>query len=455
MRLGKYDEALDDVVELRPTTPDEDALLRALESVCHSLRGAPEMARRVLAKIRPREMHPTVQFEIAYARFLIGWSQGSCEAMEAALACVDVQNEPSVYGAWLFARSWLAGAQERYADQLDLLVRACTYVSTTPEARDVCLLAHATQALVHLVREIASPAAYAFAEDAAETLAWTDDLQNERFLTLRGLAWASALRGLHEKALQYAYASRDLAPTARWITACYADQAYLARMGGQQYSAGAMLRHAVKNALALDWESTTEERIALLNLIELTADDDVDGALRLLDSYDGITAVLAPRLALAHDRRLKAMENYVRAGVYAAAGRRAEAIELLRDAYFVFDSIKYAWRAAATAMMLHSITDDRAWLHRAGEAVAGFSDSSVARDIQRRVAELDDTRLSSLTRAQRKVFDLLCEGLPDKSIAETLGISPETVKNHAARVRAIFGVRSRAALIASMHQKTA
>lgn len=455
MRLGKYEQALDEVVELQPTTSDEDALLRALESVCHSLAGSAEMARRVLAQVRPRELPLTVQYEIAYARFLIGWSQGSIESMETALSSVDVESEPSLYGSWLYASSWLAGAQERYSDQLALLERACKHVSDHPEARDVVLLAHATQALTHLVREIAAPEAYAFAEHMAETLPWTADLSNERFLTLRGLAWANALRGSHERALEYAYASRDLAPSQRWITACYADQAYLARMAGQQCSSEAMLRHAVKNALAMDWQCTSEERIALLNLIELTVDDDLEGAQRLLTMYDEITAPLAKRLALAHDRRLKAMENYVRGGVYAAAGRRYDAIELLREAYFIFESIQYGWRAASAAMLLHSITDDRTWLQRAGEAVAGFSESSVARDIQRRAAALDDTRLSSMTRAQRRVFDLLCEGLSDKVIAEALGISPETVKNHAAKVRSIFGVRSRSALIASMHQKSA
>jgi ATP/maltotriose-dependent transcriptional regulator MalT len=453
LRLKKYDEALDEVVELRPTTSNEDALLHALESVCHSMLGHVDMARRALGKIRPREMPLEVQFEIANARFLIAWLLKSLPAMEAAVDSVDVSAEPSLYGLWLLRRAWVASAQERYDDQLDWLEKACTFVADTPEAYDAYVLANATQSLVHLVREIAAPSAYAYAERAAEMLEWTADLQEQKFLTLRGLAWASALRGSHEKALQYSYAARDLAPSPRWITACYADQAYLARMAGQQTSAGAMLRHAVKTSLAMDWNTDSEERIALLNLIELTADDDSAAAQRLLDVYDGIETPMSPRLALSQDRRLKAMENYVRATVYAACGRRNEAVSLLREAFPIFESVKYGWRAAATALLLHSLTDERDWLRKASEAVAEFSESSVARDIQRRVAELEDTRLGSLTRAQRKVFDLLCEGMSDKAIGETLGISRDTVKNHAVRVRSAFGVRSRAELIASIHQK--
>jgi ATP/maltotriose-dependent transcriptional regulator MalT len=453
LRLLKPTEALDEIVELRPTTSDEDALLHALESVCHSANGHVDMARRALGRIRPRELPPEVQYEIANARFTIGWSQKSIAAMEAALASVDVSEEPALQGLWLLRRSWLASAQGNFAEQVEWLQQACTYVAETPGAYDAYVLAHATQALVHLVREIAAPQAYAFAQHVADTLEWTDDLKEQHFLTLRGLAWASALRGSHERALEYSYAARDLAPTPLWITACYADQAYLARMAGQQTSADAMLRHSAKTSLKMNWNTDTEERIALLNLIELAADENQNDALELMAKYDSIETALSPRLALAQDGRLGAMENYVRATLYAACGRRPEAISLLREAFPVFQSMKYGWRAAATALLLHSLTDERTWLQSASEAVAEFSESSVARDIQRRVAELDDTRLESLTRAQRKVFDLLCEGKSDKAIGETLGISPDTVKNHAARVRSTFGVRSRAALIATIHQK--
>jgi DNA-binding CsgD family transcriptional regulator/tetratricopeptide (TPR) repeat protein len=453
LRLNRAADALDEIVELRPTTTNEDALLHALESSCHSARGSTEMARRVLAKIRSRELPLAVQYEIANARASIAWAQNSVEGAEAALNSVDVSSDPTVYGLWLLRRAWLASSQGQFAEQLDWLLQTCTFVSETPEAYDAYVLANAVQALVHLVREIAAPEAYAFADRMVTTLQWTDDLKEQQFLSLRGMAWASALRGSHEKALEYSYAARDVAPTKLWITACYADQAYLARMAGQKTSADAMLRHSVKSSLDMDWNTQSEERIALLNLIELAADDEVAGAQQLMDVYDNITTPLSPRLALAHDGRLQAMEDYVRANVCVASGARHEAILLLRNAFPVFESTKYGWRAAATALLLHSLTDDRTWLDKASEAIADFSDSSVARDIQERVAQLDDTRLESLTRAQRKVFDLLCEGMSDKAIGETLGISRDTVKNHAVRVRSAFGVRSRAELIASIHQK--
>ena len=89
-------------------------------------------------------------------------------------------------------------------------------------------------------------------------------------------------------------------------------------------------------------------------------------------------------------------------------------------------------------------------LRYASDAVQDFTQSSVAEQIRRRAAAtVVDPRVAALTPAQRRVFALLCEGLSDKEIAKSLSISPETAKNHAARVRVAFGVHSRAALIAS------
>jgi DNA-binding CsgD family transcriptional regulator len=234
-----------------------------------------------------------------------------------------------------------------------------------------------------------------------------------------------------------------------WVTACYADQAYLARMAREDASSNALLRHAIACAKQIEWISPGEERVAILNLIELAADCDVHDAKRLLEIYDGISVGLAPALALGRDRRLCAMEEYARGTLFAASGDRGIAIELLQSSYSIFISIGYAWRAAAAALRLNAVTEEISWLRRAAEAVQGFSESSVAGEIRKKAAGVSDPRAASLTPAQRRVYRLICQGLPDKEIAAALQLSPETVKNHAARVRGAFGVHSRAALIAA------
>ena len=440
---------------MEPRSWDERTLLRSLAAECHLLKGSVGTARRALAELVEPPSTPEARFELAYARMLLAWIDGDPDGMEAALGSLDVQRHPHLYGRWLVGRSWIASLRRDYQEQLRFLERAVRHLIETPDAQDVTLLATATRSMVHLVREIPAPIAFEVALRAVESIAWTADIEQERFLTFRGLAWAYALRGSHQTALHYAYFARDIAPSNMWATACYADQAYLARMAGEDWSADALLRHAVACAHEIEWISPGEERIAILNLVELAADRDLSVAQRLLDLYAGIPVSLSPRLALAHDERLRAMEEYARGTVPSASGERFYAIELLQSSYSIFTSIGYAWRAAAAALRLSVVTGERAWLHLAAEAVEGFPDSSVANEIRKKATIFEDPRVASLTPAQRRVYDLLREGLGDKEIAAALRLSPETIKNHAARVRAAFGVRSRAALVAASQRRQA
>jgi DNA-binding CsgD family transcriptional regulator len=449
MRLSRHREALDAIARIDGATPEEKAKLSALQASCHVLQGAIGPARRILAGVRSQLYSLDVQFELSYAQMHVAWLQGDPQAMQAALDAVDVSGAPHLYGRWLYASSWVAALRGAYLEQLSLLRRAIECFVSEPAAYDISFLASATRSLVHLVREIVADDTFEFAVRTAESIRWTEDLETERFLTFRGLAWAHALRGSHEKALQYAYFARDIAPSVMWITACYADQAYLARMAAENRSADALLDHAIACAKETDWTSRGEERVALLNLAELVADRNPATARTILDIYDGIAVKVAPGLAFARDLRLRGMEDYVRGTVLAASGDEAGAVELLERAYATFSSIRYAWRAAAAALRMHAVTREHAWLARAGEAVADFPESSVANEIRKKAAVSDDPRFAALTPAQKRVYALLCEGLGDKQIAQILGISPETARNHGARVRAAFGVHSRAALIAA------
>jgi len=447
-RLGRYRDALAAIATIPNGGSDQQLLLRALAAECHLLLGEAGTARRLLKEVGEPAAGIKVRFELVYAAMLLAWVEGAPDAMDAVLATIDVREMPELQARWLFGASWAAALRSDYPKQLALLVEAIGQLQM-PGAYDVTLLATATRSLVHLVREVASPGAFEFAVAVTQSIPWTRDVERERFLTFRGLAWAYALRGSHETALRYAFAARDIAPSKMWVTACYADHAYLSRMAREDATSNALLRHAVGCAKEIDWTSSGEERVAILSLIELAADRDLDDARRLLEIYDDIPVVLAPQLALAHDRRLRAMEEYARGTVFAASGDRTSAVELLRSSYSTFTSIGYAWRAAAAALRLNAVTEETRWLRLAAAAVESFPESSVAAAIREKAVGLRDPRTASLTPAQRRVYELLCQGLGDKEIAAALRLSPETVKNHAARVRGAFGVRSRAALVAA------
>lgn len=56
--------------------------------------------------------------------------------------------------------------------------------------------------------------------------------------------------------------------------------------------------------------------------------------------------------------------------------------------------------------------------------------------------------VSGLTPQQRRLLPLLLEGLSIKACGKAMGLSPETIKNHAHHVYRRYGVHSRAELMA-------
>lgn len=455
MRMARSQDALELVAATKPANPYEGAHLAALRGSLLTSLGKDDEAAGVLSAVPTDSFGDEIDFELAYARMLLAWIRNDAAGMEFALRNSPASASVIARGRWLYATAWAAAMRRDYSGQLELLRRAIDHLTKIPTARDVSLLAPALRSYVHLAREISAPDAHTYASLVADQLPWTADLGNEQFLTIRGLAWVHALRGSYQRAMAYAYQARDLAPSPMWRTACYADQAYLARMANQTLASDAALEHAVKCAFETNWDSPAEERVAILNLIELTADQYPGRAKQLMDLYDKITVGLSPHLAIARDNRFPAMEDYARAHVLAATHPRESSISLLESAYDRFSAIGYAWRAAASALRLHFVTENQEWLIRASEAVAGFSDSSVAYAIRKHAARVADPRVASLTPAQRKIFELLRTGLRDKEIANRLKLSPQTVRNQSARIREAFNVRTRAGLAAAAAQNIA
>ncbi len=68
--------------------------------------------------------------------------------------------------------------------------------------------------------------------------------------------------------------------------------------------------------------------------------------------------------------------------------------------------------------------------------------------VSARQHEMQRKTRADLTDGQRRVFDLVIEGKTEKEVARRLNLSPNTVHTHVKDIYAVFGVHSRAELIA-------
>jgi hypothetical protein len=132
MRKNDHISALDAIAGIECTAPEDEALLLALKSSCHSYRGELDLARAALATVPPLVCGVHVRFELVYAQSLIAFIESDPDAMHRALQSIDVSAVPEVYGRWLFARSWVASLRGEYREQLDWLEAAATHIDQNP-----------------------------------------------------------------------------------------------------------------------------------------------------------------------------------------------------------------------------------------------------------------------------------------------------------------------------------
>ncbi|MDZ7779982.1 MAG: response regulator transcription factor [Gemmatimonadota bacterium] len=79
---------------------------------------------------------------------------------------------------------------------------------------------------------------------------------------------------------------------------------------------------------------------------------------------------------------------------------------------------------------------------------AQIVENAVARDLQ------EVSEATELTARERKVVALIGDGLSNKAIAKTLGISPHTVKSHVRNIMDKLALRTRLQIAAYLHKTT-
>ncbi len=375
--------------------------------------------------------------EIAVARGAAALAAGRRTSAEREASRAQASTSPRVRARGYVLAASVARARGRFHEEGVALVEALREFDGIKRT-DVALQAESVERLAALACYLLDDRFEERAVAAFDQIRWPPDLAAVRFHTQRRLAWCRALHGDDFGAFRLLKAAATVR-TPLLKAMALLDRAYLASHAGEEQFCAQELYEARESAAAIDWEAAPlVSRMHLLLLAELLFDRDEAEARRIIARF----RACAPEAV--DDRAAQAAISYWSGVLEARCGNDAQGLEAVRASFLTFNELGFAWCAGRSAMELFRMTGEARWRRTAAEKLAGAGNSWISRELAVAAAA---GPLGALTRAQRAVFELLCAGISTREIAQRLGRSPFTVRNHTKAIFVTFGVRSRAALL--------
>ncbi len=456
LREGRAVDVVERLSNVRPADArlrvERDIWLGAAYGVTGDAESAHRLFDRALLAVRaPDEIYYAALFQKAHAF----WMDRRWPELEAAVAELIAAPNAGYRGRGYVLRGWmLAGKNDDAHGQARECLRALDEFDSMSRP-DMRVRLSTLMTLSALARELGLESVAQRVRTAYEAMHPTSGMRIQHFKMTRILGWIDALEGNELAAFRRFRQARDHAPSDLWRVQCIADRAMLARASGERTFALDQLYAAHDLASRLPWnDAIEEERLALVNLADLFADVDAALAQRYLAQFRSLRTTMDRRMGFANDARLRGLEAYSSGAALLRLGEGQAAREMLHEAYDIFSKFDYGWRAALAAMGMHDATQDSHWLARARKAIKRWPKSWIAGELRR----VEETRSPSddeamVTRAQRPILKLLMEGRRNADIAEALGKSPNTVRNHIAEIFRTFNVGSRGELIALLSNR--
>lgn len=340
----------------------------------------------------------------------------------------------------------IAARRQAYRDQVASVMRVLDLIGDKREtyAEDWYAAVHT---LAGLSRELQVPhAAKRARQEVDQDIEWSDDFAVSRFQALKSVAWCQALAGDELGCLRYLRLAQRANIHMAWRVIPHLDRSFFASVVGEQQWSLNEFSAAEELADTIAWDETAgEERIALLLLAEAAARHAPKRAPFYIARFNNLGKMRNQLQHLTFDNRLKGMAAYVSGIVKLAGGDKEAAEEQLRVAWGIFDRIGYDVRAGRTALALYRATGKVRWLHLAEDKLESYPHSWLRKSLaESTTAAKPDAALSKM---QRAVTELTCEGLSTDDIAERLGLSRNTILNHLKVVYKKVGVNSRQGLV--------
>lgn len=389
------------------------------------------------------------------ARLDVITRQYDANTSDFALALRDA--DPSLRFSALSWRSWMYAGLEDYRSQLADLREAFRLYEEAGYRCNLSAVATSLHAMLRLAFEMGDGDAVAAGEAAYDSIAWTPEIAEYRFLCARALGWDAYLRGHPARAQWLFKDAKDIAPTTAWKVMAHVDRAYVARMNDNEAWALEELEQASLLSGRVTWSSTKgEERAALVTMAVLYAPVDMARAQGYVSSYIALGLdSLDPTLTAIHDRRTLGFEKYASGCVQQVLGNTQLAIRSFETAFEIFSQSEHHYRAALASSALYEITRNPAWLEMAKASAMRFPRSALCRNLH--AAQKPDKRpaLEELTPMQRQIAAAVAEGLDIEQLSQRFSRSAYTIEKQIDSIVTALGLTSRAALRAELRKRGA
>ncbi len=337
-RLRRFDEAASQFVEARVyAISSADAAIEAEAKYYETLwafatddlEGTQLAAREVLAIERsPYSRKP-------YSEYFIPLQNSRARALEALGAVEGVNGRYSDQLA--FIRQALS---ELYASGMsDIWVEAALLTNAAILARDF-----------DIVSDVES------LRSKLSSLPWSPSTARNRFRMTQALGWCRALHGDHIGAFRDFRGAVDAAPSQALRVSALLDQAYLARELANVDVAHETLGYAADLAEHVRWEETAgDDRATLLWLAEGLAEINPGRAKTVFERYRACKGTMSTLAMARIEKRVHAIEAYVRGIIARHEGKGTSALTEIRTAFEIWNQIGFEWRAGLAAADLFEL----------------------------------------------------------------------------------------------------
>jgi hypothetical protein len=398
---------------------------------------------RRLADVVPNGRHT-----MAYHDLRMRWVRRECDPAAPEVALAIAHPDPSIAAAAYAYRAWLHAGNRDYGSHVADLIRAVRY-ATAPgdEPVDVTTLAKCVHALAQVAFEMADANGVAAARTASDALAWTPDVQTFHFAAIRAFGWDAFMRGNPGRA-QWAFKeARALATSATWRIMGHLDRAFVARISGNEFWALEELAQADALAFDVPWEASFgEERQVLVSLAVMHAPADAARAQRYATTYSRIgTENVDPAFAVHGDPRAVAHARYAQGRIEQTLGRRDAAVAALSEAFAIYETASFHFRAVLTATALAELTGEERWRDAAFAHAARYPDCPLSAAAERST-EHEHRMPEQLSPVQRQIARALWNGADVAELSQRFSRSRYRIQRQVDAVFAAFGVASRSAL---------